>query len=226
MTDNDDVKSTEEKQSRPIRRRTFNVVAAQVSPSAVPAEPVADASLSTMAFQAIHAFEDRTNLWVPIHHDDDQFIFVTPEENEVGGIRDGTQTKRAIIGLAAGLEAARVYLDEGKKVQIRLLPGVYREKVSLPSNVALVNHHIPRNLSTDEQRFWLIDDENDHEQHVVLALPEDAGVEDFVITCEDSTDVIFALLGCGSLEEVDKATLDTLLVDERHRGNFYRPGIY
>ncbi len=205
VTKSGDEDVAESGSARNRARRPVRVVAAQVHTG--DEEPGLATSIQDGAAPpSSNILEDRSKVWLPLGRVEDPFIYVVPaEEAEGPGLRDGTRINRAVGGIGAGLEAAREHLDAGRTVQLRLMPGVYREQIELPSGVALINHHIPRNLSTDEQRFWLTgSEENDHAQHVVLALPPEAPEDARVLSAEGASGIIVAgvhIAGRSELEE-------------------------
>ena len=210
-------------------RRPLNVVAAQVNEASLDGPGLASAadhSPSSVSVQSTNRMEDRANLWMPIGRVDDAFVYVVPEDDaEAPGVRDGTRMNRALGGLKAGIEAAEALVAQGRLVQIRLLPGIYREQIKVPSGVSLINHHIPRNLSTDELRFWLTGtEENDHEQHVVVALPPGADPNTYALTCEDATEVIIAglhIVGRGELDEEGESSGGGVSMTRTTVGTFF-----
>ncbi len=184
--------------SKPRRKLRIGTAQAPADPNA----PFEDEPLSGAA--NLDPMEERSNLWLPGGRERDPFLYVEPAKAERAGQRDGTRINRAIGGLQAAIEAASEWLDDGQTVQLRLLPGVYRENIKLPSGLALVNHHIPHNLSTDELRFWLTGDEGfDHDHHVVLALPPDADASARVIHSKDTKDIVVAGIHIVGRSELD-----------------------
>ena len=76
-------------------------------------------------------------------------------------------------------DALRIVMERGRKVVVRLRPGVYATSVELPGQVSIVNHEIPVSATVDERLGWLREQTDiDHPERVTLLVSGDtnAGV--------------------------------------------------
>lgn len=220
--------SADEVEPPPQRPRRSEPIASRGRPPRVVTARVVGEDGEFDAVESLNNPMDvRANVWLPGGREGDPFIFVVPSDEllDPGVARDGKRISQALGGIQAALEAARPHLDEGRAVQLRLLPGVYREQVNLPANVALINHHIPRALSADELRFWLTGDEGfEHEDHVVLALPHDAGPTERVLTLEGGENNVVAglhVVGRAELDEQGELGGGGVLIEQLGRADFF-----
>lgn len=78
--------------------------------------------------------------------------------------------------IASALQMAKHKVrSTGQPVQVRVLPGVYQEAVTIPAKVALVNHRMPSEGSNADRLRWLLDQkEVDHPDRVTLLAPTTA----------------------------------------------------
>lgn len=125
---------------------------------------------------------DRRKLWIPQGREADALLFVAPDGQGFQDPTAGENEARPLDGLAAALRAAEAQVAKGASVQLRLSPGVYREQVSLPPGVSLINNAIPKGRSGEELRHWLTAEaEGDDPIQVVLALPDGAPEDAFTV---------------------------------------------
>jgi hypothetical protein len=159
---------------------------------------------------------ERRRYWIPMGRQEDELIFVGPTDYETDGDPDAGQSEEhPLSSVTEALERARPMLAEGLKVQIRLLPGIYRERLELPAGVALVNHAIPRGMSQEEMRFWLTEEKQGYDTRAILTLPNDAPDDAWTLRlCGD--DIFLAglhVVGRGTLNDTDALSAGVQIED-------------
>lgn len=149
---------------------------------------------------------NRRRYWIPAGHQDDEILFVGPvdEEAELEG-EAGQSEDHPLGSIQEALDRAAPLLSQGLSVQIRLLPGIYREKLELPANVSLINHSIPKGMTAEEMRFWLSEEKQGYDTRTILSLPQEAADDAWTLTLKGSNIFLAGLhvVGRGELNEDD-----------------------
>ncbi len=157
---------------------------------------------------------DRRTLWIPLGREQDEILYIGTMGRDLEDPFAGESPDEPLISIRAALEKARPWLEEGKQVQLRLLPGLYQESVELPSGVALINHSIPRGMSSEEMRFWLTEERPaSHDTRVILALPEHASDEDWTVRVLGERVFLAGLhiVGRGEIQEDDSLSAGLMI---------------
>ncbi|MBH24661.1 MAG: hypothetical protein CMH57_09470 [Myxococcales bacterium] len=138
-----------------------------------------------------------SDVWSPPNWKRGPVIYVAPSSSR-GGRSTGKSPGEPLFGLAEALVVAQELVDGGHRVQLRLLPGLYEERVTLPPRVAMINHRLPPVDDDDALRDWL--QAGDESSEVVMAAPSRIGAEDYVLNLDGSHDAwVVGIRFAGSL---------------------------
>jgi len=117
-------------------------------------------------------------------------IYVAPLSEGTKGTGSGGHANDPVVGLSSAVARTRSYGQRGERVELRLLPGLYREQVQLGPNMVLVNDALPLEYDRTARVAWLASNEAlDAARHVVLALPLHAAEDASVLELTHAHDV-------------------------------------
>ncbi|MEO1269838.1 MAG: hypothetical protein AAFX99_17255 [Myxococcota bacterium] len=156
----------------------------------VPEEGQEDAFRGALGEQRSAAWTIPSGVWVPQNWGRGPIVYVAPETANHNGPSTGTNPGEPLFGLSEAVVTAQRFAQEGHRVQIRMLPGTYAERITLPPNVALINHRLPPADDEEGLRGWL---QTDREQsEVLLTAPPHIGAEDYLLNLDGSHEALVA----------------------------------
>ncbi len=116
-------------------------------------------------------------------------LYVAPLSAGTRGTGSGSSAHDPLFGLEPALARVRGYAQRGERVEVRLLPGVYREQVKLPPNTMMVNDAVPLEDTREGRLAWLASQApRDTALHVVIALPAHAEADEAVVELSHASD--------------------------------------